>query len=172
MNRTLLTARFCTQWRQGVLDVFSAGEFGAFHADDTLILTSTALDEKIIHFLVAFVFISLNAIPSQHKVFSNIIDTITDQPHGDIVPGHTTEFGFVKLIVLPVLDALKVHDPIVVEVLAWENLILYTSWMNVSEWMLVIIPSSKAEIDAANEGDSVVNDHEFFMVSLYKGSET
>lgn len=30
----------------------------------------------------------------------------------------------------------------------------------------MVIPSAKAEIDAANEGNFVINNHEFFMVGL------
>ena len=74
------------------------------------------------------------------------------------MPGHTAVIGFVEFIGLPVFDALKVHDTIVIEILAREDLILYTSWMDVSKWMLVVVPSAKAEIDATNESN--------FMVSL------
>ena len=87
-----------------------------------------------------------------------VIDTGTHQTHGDVVPGHTAIIGFVEFIGLPVFDALKVHDTIVVEILAWEDLIFYTRWMDVCKWMLVVIPSAKAEINTADEGSFVVND--------------
>jgi predicted phosphatase len=149
-----------------MLDIFSARKLRTLNADETLILTGAALNQEIIHFRVAFVFVPLDAIPSQHKMLSYVIDTVTHQAHGDVVPGHTAEIGFVEFIVLPVLDALKVHDTIVIEILAWKYLILYTCWMDVRKRVLVIVPSAKAEIDAANEGNFVVNNHEFFVMGL------
>jgi hypothetical protein len=127
-----------------MLDILPARELGALNGDETLILASAALDQEIIHFRVAFVFVSLDAIPSQHKMLSYVVDTITNQPHGDVVPGYTAEIGFVELVILPILNALKVHDSIIVEILAWEDFILYTSRMDVCKWMLVVIPSAKA----------------------------
>lgn len=99
-------------------------------------------------------------------MLSYVIDTRTDQTHSDVVPGHTTIISLVEFIGLPVFDALKVHDTIVVEILPRKNLILYTSWVDVGKCMLVVVPSAKAEIDAANESNFVVNNHEFFMVRL------
>ena len=64
MNCTLLTVRLRAQWCQGVLNIFSTRKLWALNSDETLIFTGTALDEEIIHFLVAFVLIPLNAIPS------------------------------------------------------------------------------------------------------------
>lgn len=166
MNCTLFTVRLRAQWRQGMLDIFSARKLRALNTNETFILASPTLDQEIIHFRVAFVFVSLNTVPSQYKMLGNVINTGTHQTHGDVVPGHTAIIGFVEFIVLPVFDALKVHDTIIVEILAGEDLILYTSWMDVCKGVLMVIPSAKAEIDAADEGNFVVNDHGFFMVGL------
>lgn len=131
MNCILLSVMLRTQWCQRMLNIFSARKLRALNTNKTFILTSAALNQEIIHFRVAFVLVSLNAVPSQHEMLSNVIDTGTHQTHSDVMPGHTPIIGFVEFIGLPVFDALEVHDTIVVEILTWENLILYTSWMHV-----------------------------------------
>lgn len=99
-------------------------------------------------------------------MLGDIVDTVTRQAHGNIVPGHASKISFVEFVVLPVVHALKVHNPVVVEVLAGENLMLDTGRVDVGEWMLVVVPSTETEINATDKCNRVVDYGKFFVVCL------
>jgi hypothetical protein len=61
---------------------------------------------------------------------------------------------------------MKVHDTVIVEILAWEDFVLNTAWMDVGERVGMSVPSPEACIEASNESDLVVNDDEFLVVCL------
>lgn len=117
--------------------------------------------------MAALVFIALDEIPAQNKVFSNVIHTVTLQAHGHIVPGHAAIVDFADFVALPVLYALEVHDPVVVEILSRENVVPQTCWVDIGQWVLVCIPSSETKINASDEAHIVINDDEFLVVRLF-----
>lgn len=116
--------------------------------------------------MAALVFVALDEVPAQNKVFGDVIHTVALQAHSDVVPGHAAEVDFADFIALPVLYALEVHDPVVVEVLSRENVIPQTPWVDIGQWVLVCIPSSETKVNTSDEAHIVINDDEFLVVSL------
>lgn len=116
--------------------------------------------------MAALVFVTLDKVPAQNEVFSNVIHAIALQAHGHIMPGHAAVIDFADFVTLPIRYALEVHDTVVVEILSREDVIAQTCWVNISQWVLVCIPPSKAKINASDEGHVIVNHDEFFVVSL------
>lgn len=81
------------------------------------------------------------------------------------MPGHATEVSLAQFVILPAFNVLKVHNTIVIKVLAWPDLVAYVSGVDVSERVLVVVPSSEAEIKTANESDFVINNNKLLMMS-------
>lgn len=131
-NRPLLSTRFAGQWRQWMLDVLAAGVLWALNSNQIFIIPKSTLHHKPIHIIGTLVLITLYKVPAQNKVLCNIVDTVTNQTHGYVVPRHAPEVSLAQLIALPVLDALEVHDSVVVEVLAREDIIAQARWMHIS----------------------------------------
>ena len=63
---------------------------------------------------------------------------------------------------------MEVHDAVVVEVLARKHLVPYSSRMNIGQWMLSVVPSAKAEIQTADEGQLVIDHDELLMMCPVK----
>ena len=80
------------------------------------------------------------------------------------MPGHTPEVCLGQLIPHPVVHALKVHDPVVVEVLAREHFVFHARRVHVGAGVLAIVPPAEAEVEPADEGEGVVNDDEFLVM--------
>lgn len=85
--------------------------------------------------------------------------------HRHIVPGHASEVGLTQLVILPAVHVLKIHYTIVIKVLARPDFVANVGRVDVSERVLVIIPTSEAEIKTTNKGDFVINDNELLVVS-------
>ena len=85
--------------------------------------------------------------------------------HRHIVPGHAPEVSLAQFVILPAFNVLKVHNTIVIKILAWPHLVAYVGRVDVGERVLVVIPSSEAEIKTTNESDFVINDNKLFMMS-------
>jgi hypothetical protein len=113
-----------------MLNIVSTGIFWTLNGSDIFL---AAFEHQPIDVVISLIFVSLHAIPSEDKVLGDIVDTVTRQAHCNIVPGHASVICFVEFVVLPVIHALKVHDTVVVEVLAWENLVLDTSRVDVRQ---------------------------------------
>lgn len=114
-----------------MLNVLAAGVFRPLNSNQILISLESTFHHKPIHIIGALVLVTLDKVPAQHKVLCNIVDAIANQAHGYVVPRHAPVVSLAQLIALPVLDTLEVHDPVVVEVLARENIILQTGWVNI-----------------------------------------
>lgn len=115
------------------------------------------------------VLVTLDEVPPEYKVFCDIVDAVTDDTHGHIMPGHAAVVGFAQLVGLPVIDGLEIHDAVVVEVLTGEHFVLHPRWMGVGQRMLAIIPSAETQVKAADEGHLVVDDDEFLMMGPVEG---
>ncbi len=98
-------------------------------------------------------------------MLGDVINTRPYNAHCHIVPGHSTVFGFAQFILLPVIDVFEVHDAIVVEVLARPHFVNNPLRMNIREGMLMVVPTTKAQVQAADEGHRIVDDDEFLMMS-------
>jgi hypothetical protein len=115
-----------------MLDVLAAGVLWPLNSNQIFIIPKSALHHKPIHIVSTLVLVTLDKVPAQNKVLCDIVDAVANQAHGYVVPRHAPEVSLAQLIALPVLDALEVHDSIVVEVLAREDVIAQASWMHIS----------------------------------------
>lgn len=131
-NRPLLSTRLARQWRQWMLDVLAARVLWSLNSNQIFIIPSPALHHKPIDIIGTLVLVTFDKVPAQNKVLCNIVDAIAHQAHGYIVPRHAAEVSLAQLIALPVLDALEVHDAVVVKILAREDIIAQASWMHIS----------------------------------------
>lgn len=153
-----------------MLDIFSHRELWPLDPDQILILSSSSFKNQPVVSPIALVLVALAKIPPEDEVLRNIIDARSDQTHGDIVPWHATIFRLRELIGFPVLNCLEVHDTVVVEVLARKYFMLHTCRVDVRQGVLVVVPTSEAEVNTADEGNFVVYHNEFFMMSLMRVS--
>lgn len=165
-NSTLVARRLSVHRRQRMIDVFANRMLRPLHSNKILISACAALHHKPVNLLITLVLVTLDKVPAKNEVLCNIVDTVSDNTHSDIVPWHTAEISLAELIGLPFFNRLEVHDAVVVEVLAGENLVLDAMRMDIGETMLVVIPATEAQVQTTNEGESVVDDDEFLMVSL------
>jgi len=85
-------------------------------------------------------------------MFCNVIYTIADDSHRYIMPRHAAILRLTQLIVEPILNALEIEDSVIVEILPGKDLGLHPSGVSIRKSMLMIIPSSKAQINAADKG--------------------
>jgi hypothetical protein len=92
-----------------------------------------------------------------------------DDAQADVVPRHAAVLGLVELVRLPVLDILEVHDAVVVKVLAGPDLGGDAFGVGVGERVLAHVPAAEAEVEAADEGDLVVDDEELLVVRPEEG---
>jgi hypothetical protein len=106
-----------------MLDIFTAGVLGTLNGDDILIRTGTTFHKHPIDIITALVLIALDKVPPQNEVLGDIVDTVSDQTHGDVVPRHATVISLAELVALPVFHALEVHDAVVIEFLAREDVV-------------------------------------------------
>lgn len=150
-----------------MLNIVSTWIFWTLHANEVLILSLLAFHNEPVNGPIALVLVSLDMVPPQDKVLRDIVDTVSDQGKRYIVPWHAPKLTLAELVLLPVVDGLKVHDPIVVEVLAGEDFVLDADRVNVCQGVLVAIPAPKAGVEASDECKLVVNDDEFLVMSLF-----
>lgn len=87
-----------------------------------------------------------------------------DQTQTHIVPGHSRRFQDRDGAPNIILDVLKVHYASIVIILPGEQRSLETSGVDVGEWVVVCIPATITEIDAADGGNMVIYDHDLFVV--------
>ena len=62
------------------------------------------------------------------------------------MPRHAAILCLAELVRFPVANTLEVHDTVVVEVLAREDLVLHSGRMHIGQWALLFIPSPVAKI--------------------------
>lgn len=131
MNCARVSVGHGAQGRQWMLNVVANRVCRTLNSYQRLVGSSAAFEHQPVDLAVSLILVSFHAVPSEDKVLGDIVDTVTRQAHCNVVPGHASEVGFVEFVVLPVVYALKVHDTVVVEVLAWENLVLDTGRVDV-----------------------------------------
>ena len=149
---------------QRMMNVFSYGMLGSLNSDQVLVFPFPTFHGQPVESVIALVFVTFDEIPAKNKMLCNIIDAISDDTHGHIMPRHPTVICFTELIRLPVFDGLEVHDTIVVEVLPREHLVGNTGGVYIGTGMLSIVPSPEAEIQASNKSHGVINHDELLMM--------
>ena len=154
------------QRRQRMQMILAHGIHRALDAYQRLIVSLAATQFQPVDSRIALVLVTLDMVPAQHKVLGNIIDTVADDAHGHVMPGHARKLGLVHLILPPVLHGLEVHDAIVVEVLAREDLVVNAAGMHIRQRVVVRVPPAKTEVQAADKRQRVVDDDEFLVMSL------
>ena len=148
---------------QRMLDVITARVLGALHGNDIFVFVRATLHQKPVDVVAALVLVALDEVPAQDEVLRNVEHAVTLQTHRNVVPRHTTIVCLADFVALPVLHTLEVHDSVVIEILAGEDVVSQSSWVNICQWVLVCIPSSEAKINTANECYVVV-DHDELLV--------
>jgi hypothetical protein len=86
------------------------------------------------------------------------------QTHRNIGPSHTGGTFPIQLVLLPVHNILEVKDSRIVIVLTGEDNVVEIGGMDIGNSVLVRIPSAKAHIQTSHEGDSAIDQAQFFMV--------
>jgi hypothetical protein len=80
------------------------------------------------------------------------------------MPRHASIVGLAQLVTLPIFDILEVHDAVVVEVLSRENFVFDTGGVSIGQWVLHLIPTTKAKIQTSDEGKVEVDDDKLFVM--------
>jgi hypothetical protein len=97
-NGSLLATELGVQRRIGVLHVVTNWVLGALDGNKIFIISSATFEKKPINACVSFILVTLDEIPPEDKVFSNVIDRVTNQSHSDIMPWHPAVLCFTDLI--------------------------------------------------------------------------
>ena len=160
----LMRPRFSLQRAKRMVDVFPNRMLRSLNRYQIFILTFSAYHRKPVKACRSLIFVPLYEVPAEHKMLGDIINTVTNNAHRDVVPRHATIVCLAQLIRLPVLHGLEVHDTVVVEVLAREEFVADTRRMHICQGMLAVVPSSEAEIQASNESQSIIDHDELLMV--------
>lgn len=167
-HSALSPTRLRVQRSEGVLNIVTAREFWALDRDKVLVFAGASFEREPIDIVIPLVFVTFHVVPTKDKMLSDIVYTVTNQAHGNVMPWHSAILCLADLIALPVLHALEVHDTVVVEFLAGEDIVVEVGRMAIGQWMLVGVPSSETQINTTDESQCIINDDEFFVVSLIK----
>lgn len=151
-----------------MVDVFTDRVLRPLTTNEVFVVTLATLHSQPVISRVPLVLVAFAKVPSQYKVFSDVVDARSDETHADVVPWHATEVGLTQLVVLPVINTLEIHNTVIVEVLTWPGFILRTCWVNICQRMLLGIPSTEASVETTNKGKIVVNDDELFVMCPVK----
>ena len=151
-----------------MVTIFAHWMFWTLNGYKVFEIPFSALHGQPVKAFCPLVLVALDEVPTQDKVLCDVIDAVSNDPHGDVMPGHSAIVCFAELVRLPVVDALEVHDAVVVEVLTWEELVGDACRVDVRARVLSIVPPPEAQIQSANESQSVVDNDEFLMVRPVK----
>ena len=146
------------------MDVLSNRMLRPLDCNQVLIFTFTALKSKPVEAFITLVLVTLDKVPTQLEVLGDVVDTRSDDTHSHIVPWHATVISLAQLVTLPILDVLEIHDAVVVEILSREDLILNTGGVSIGQWVLHLIPTTKAKIQTSDKGQIEVDNDEFFVM--------
>jgi hypothetical protein len=80
------------------------------------------------------------------------------------MPWHPPVCCLVEVVTLPLGDILKIHDAIIVKVLAGPYLLCDVGRVGIRQWVLMHIPSPETQIETTDEGKLVVDHEELFMM--------
>lgn len=106
----------------------------------------------------------LDFIPTLYKVLHYIEHDRSRDRHVHIVPRHASTLDCTQTIAHVVRDVLEVHNTRVVVILAWEERRERVGRVHISEWMVVGVPTAKAEVQSADACIVVVDHHHLLVV--------
>lgn len=122
------------------------------------------LESLVLCVAIEVVLLAPDVVPPVGEVKVQALHDGPDQRDADIRPAHPRELGAVKLVLLPLVDALEVIDSCVVVVLAWEDDTVHIAGVVVGDGVSVGIITAKAGVEATHEGNVVVNQAELLVV--------
>lgn len=126
--------------------------------------TSIQRQSRVPLLLTNFILRIIDEVPALHKVPSQVLDNLSVQAQSHIRPSHARGRLPVQLVLLPVRDVLEVEDSGVVVVLAREDDLVQVCRMDVGDAVLVGVPASEAQVQAAHECHSAVDQAELLVV--------
>jgi hypothetical protein len=121
------------------------------------------LKRLVSHVLLGVLFV-VDEIPPLHEMGLQIFDHRAAHAQRDVGPAHARVLCSIQLVVLPVHDVVEVHDSGVVVVLAREDDPVKVAGMHVGDGVLVGVPSSEAQVQAAHERDAAVYQTQFLVM--------
>lgn len=166
VRRALVPTGLRAQRLEWVLHIISARELRALHGHEVFIIAGTALKHQPVHVMIPLVLVTLDKVPPEHKMFRNVVYGVAGQAHANVMPWHSAILGLGQLVLLPLPDVLEIHDAVVVELLAGEELVGHVGRMDIGQRMLIGVPSAKAQVNTADEGQGVIDDNELFVMRL------
>lgn len=89
---------------------------------------------------------------------------IFEDPVNTYRPSHSRILGSIKLILLPVCNILEIVHSCIVEILTGKDNIVEVSRMDISNWMLIDVPSTKAQIETTHKSDFAIDEAKFFVM--------
>jgi hypothetical protein len=99
----------------------------------------------------------INKIPPVNKVMSQVLYNGPLHTDGDVGPSHSRGLGSVKLVLERVGNVVEVEVAGIIHILPREYDLVQVGRVSIGDRMLVGIPAAKAEVEAAHEGDFVIN---------------
>src|SRR6266516_674119 len=88
VDGALLTSRLRTQRREWVLYVVSDRIFWALNSHQVFVFPGPTFQTEPIYRFRTFVLVTLNEVPSEYKMFSNIINAVANHGHCNVMPWH------------------------------------------------------------------------------------
>lgn len=85
----------------------------------------------------------------------------------NIVPRHPRSLKNRHSISNKVSNILEIKDTCVVVILTWEECATKFSWVNISQRVVVSVPTPEAQIDTPDTGKVVIHDHDLQGISEY-----
>ena len=95
---------------------------------------------------------------------SQIIHTRPMQAYRNIRPAHARKLSSVELILIRMCHVTEVHYSSIVVILARKDRGVEIVRVDVSNWMLIGVPSSKAKIESAHESDIAIYQTKLFVM--------
>ena len=77
-----------------------------------------------------------------------------------IMPGHPCTFEDRDDIICVLIDLLEVEETSVIIILSREKGPREISWVHIRKWVIMRVPSSKAQVDSANACPMIIHDYE------------
>ena len=102
----------------------------------------------------------VDEVPALREVVFQVLDHRSFERNAHVRPAHTRVEFAIKLVVLPMLDIIEVHDPSIVIVLAWKYDSVKIPRVSIRNTVLVCIPPAVAQVETAHESDMAVNQAE------------
>lgn len=118
--------------------------------------------------IIEVVLLAPDVVPPVGEVGFQTLCDGPDQRDADIRPAHPGELCAVKLVLLPLINALEVVDSGVVVVLTREDDAVHIAGVIVGNGVSVGVPTAEAGVEATHEGNVAVNQAQLLVVGPEK----